>query len=104
MENKELKKHNHRKITGVVVSDKMAKTIVISVDRLKEHPRYKKRIKVSSRFKAHDDQNQAKMGDLVAIEETRPISKDKKWKLVEILKKAVTEKPESVNENSEMGS
>jgi len=71
-----------RKITGVVVSDKMTKTRVIAVSRLKKHPRYLKYQTLTTRFKAHDEKNEYHTGDKVVIEETRPLSKDKRWKIV----------------------
>jgi small subunit ribosomal protein S17 len=78
-----------RKIrTGTVISDKMDKTVVVRVQTLKEHPRYKKHIRQSTRFKAHDEQNQCKVGDRVRIMETRPISHDKRWRVVAIVEKA----------------
>jgi small subunit ribosomal protein S17 len=70
---------------GVVTSDKMDKTVVVSVETLVEHPLYKKRIKQTKKFKAHDEQNQCKTGDKVRIMETRPLSKDKRWRVVEII-------------------
>jgi small subunit ribosomal protein S17 len=73
---------------GVVTSDKMDKTIVVSVETLIEHPLYKKRVKVTKKFKAHDEQNQCKTGDKVRIMETRPLSKDKRWRVVEIIESA----------------
>lgn len=74
-----------RKITGVVVSDKMAKTRVVSVSRLKKHPRYLKYQTLTTRFKAHDEKNEYHVGDKVVIEETRPLSKDKRWRIIEKL-------------------
>jgi small subunit ribosomal protein S17 len=73
---------------GTVVSDKGDKTIVVKVDTIKAHPRYKKVVRRSKRFHAHDEQNQAKIGDVVKIIETRPISKTKNWRLAEILEVA----------------
>jgi len=73
---------------GVVTSDKMDKTVVVSVETLVEHPLYKKRIKRTKKFKAHDEQNQCKVGDKVRIMETRPLSKDKRWRVVEIIESA----------------
>lgn len=73
---------------GVVTSNKMEKTVVVSVETLIEHPLYKKRIKQTTKFKAHDEQNQCKVGDTVRIMETRPLSKDKRWRVVEILQTA----------------
>jgi small subunit ribosomal protein S17 len=72
-------KESQRKVVGVVVSDKMDKTIVVETVILKNHPKYKKQYKVSKRYKAHDEKNQFKEGDKVVIVETRPLSKDKKW-------------------------
>ena len=71
-----------RKITGVVVSDKMTKTRVIAVSSLKKHPKYLKYYKVTTRFKAHDENNEYKTGDTVVIEETRPLSREKRWKII----------------------
>lgn len=77
-----------RKLEGVVVSDKMNKTIVVKVESFKRHPLYHKIMKVSKRFKAHDEKNECKIGDVVVIEQTRPLSKEKRWKVVQILKRA----------------
>ena len=71
-----------RRLKGIVLSDKMDKTVVVGVDVLKEHPKYKKRYKSSTRYKAHDEMNQAKEGERVTIEETRPLSKGKRWRLI----------------------
>jgi small subunit ribosomal protein S17 len=73
---------------GVVVSSAMDKTIVVKVDTIKAHPKYKKVVRRSVKFKAHDPQNQANVGDVVRIEETRPLSKTKNWRLVEIVEAA----------------
>src|SRR6266542_3195155 len=73
---------------GVVVSSAMDKTIVVKVDTVKAHPRYKKVVRRSSKFHAHDEQNAAKVGDLVRIVETRPLSKTKNWRLAEVLEEA----------------
>ena len=79
---------NRKKIkTGVVVSDKMKKTIVVKVERLTKDPLYKKIIRRYKKFKAHDEDNSAKIGDMVRIIEARPLSKDKRWRLLEIVKK-----------------
>lgn len=75
------KKH----LTGLVVSDKMEKTIVVEVERIKQHPKYKKRFKVHKRYKVHDANKLAKIGDKVLIEECSPFSKEKKWKLLNVL-------------------
>lgn len=71
-----------RKLKGVVVSDKMAKTVVVSVVRLKKHPKYKKYFKVTRKFKAHDEAREYHVGDKVLIEETRPLSKEKRWRVI----------------------
>ena len=73
---------------GTVISDRMDKTIVVRVQTLKQHPRYKKTMRQSSRFKVHDEQNQCGIGDRVRIVETRPLSHDKRWRLLEIVEKA----------------
>jgi small subunit ribosomal protein S17 len=73
---------------GVVVSDAMDKTIVVKVDTIKAHPRYKKVVRRSAKFHAHDEQNQAKVGDVVLIVETRPLSKTKNWRLSEVVEAA----------------
>ncbi|NOQ97997.1 MAG: 30S ribosomal protein S17 [Calditrichae bacterium] len=78
---------NRKVRVGVVVSDKMEKTAVIAVERLVKHPVYKKFIKRTSKFKAHDAQNECQIGDLVKIMETRPLSKTKRWRVVEVLEK-----------------
>ena len=75
-----------KEMTGFVVSDKMQKTIVVQVKRLTRHPNYKRVITKATKFKVHDEKNQAKIGDKVKITETRPLSKDKRWRLVEVLK------------------
>ena len=74
---------------GKVVSDKMDKTIVVAVETTRRHPLYKKIIKVTKKYKAHDENNEAKIGDTVLIMETRPLSKDKCWRLVKVVEKAV---------------
>ncbi|AIQ49560.1 MULTISPECIES: 30S ribosomal protein S17 [Paenibacillus] len=81
---------NARKVLiGKVVSDKMDKTIVIAVETYKKHNLYHKRIKSTKKFKAHDEGNVAKIGDVVKVMETRPLSKDKRWRLVEVVEAAV---------------
>jgi len=74
-----------RSKTGRVVSDKMDKTVVVSVERLRRHPIYKRVVRLSSKFKAHDQENSAKVGDTVRIEESRPLSREKRWTVVEIV-------------------
>lgn len=83
-------RNRRKELIGRVVSDKMDKTIVVSVETYKRHPLYKKRIKYTKKYKAHDENNQAKQGDLVRIMETRPLSRHKRWRLVEIIEKSVT--------------
>lgn len=81
---------NYRKVrVGKVVSDKMDKTIVVAVEEYVKHPLYGKTMRRTAKFKAHDEANQAKTGDTVRIMETRPISKEKRWRLLEIVQKAV---------------
>lgn len=72
---------------GRVVSDKMAKTVVVEVDYLKPHPLYRKIIRKTSKFHAHDEENTCKVGDVVRIEETRPLSRTKRWRVVEIVQR-----------------
>ena len=73
---------------GMVVSDKMMKTVVVSIERRVEHPVYGKMVRRTKKLKAHDEQNEAKTGDTVRIMETRPLSKDKRWRVVEIIERA----------------
>ena len=73
---------------GLVVSDKMQKTVVVRLERRFAHPRYGKMVTRSTKVKAHDEQNEAKTGDTVRIMETRPLSKDKRWRVVEIVDRA----------------
>jgi small subunit ribosomal protein S17 len=74
---------------GIVVSDKMQKTVVVAVERLVRHPKYRKYLRRQTRFKAHDEENQCKIGDRVVIAETRPLSRDKRWRVRAILERAV---------------
>ena len=84
-----MEERNLRKTrVGLVVSDKMDKTVVVSIQDNVKHPLYKKIIKRSVKFKAHDEKNECGIGDRVMIMETRPISKDKKWLVVQIIEKA----------------
>lgn len=73
--------------TGEVVSDRMNKTVVVAVSRLTQHPMYKKTVKKITRFKAHDEENTCKLGDTVSIIESKPLSKDKRWKVMEVVKR-----------------
>ena len=80
---------NQRKVrTGVVVSDKMDKTVVVAVERSMRHPLYGKTIRKTKKFKAHDKNNECRVGDVVTIMETRPLSRDKRWRVVKIVQKA----------------
>jgi small subunit ribosomal protein S17 len=83
METRQLRKEK----TGIVVSNKMEKSIVVEVERKVKHPKYGKFVKKTSRFMAQDDKNECSEGDKVRIEETRPLSKNKCWRLVEIIEK-----------------
>ena len=84
-----MEERNLRKTrVGKVISDKMDKTIVVAVEDHVKHPLYKKIVKRTYKLKAHDEQNECKTGDTVKVMETRPLSKDKRWRLVEIMEKA----------------
>lgn len=86
---------------GIVVSNRMSKTIVVRVSRLVRHPKYTRVIKQTSSFKAHDETNSASIGDWVKIVETRPLSKEKRWRLVEIVRRASTAPPVPGTESEE---
>ena len=79
--------------TGTVVSDRMQKTIVVKIDRLVQHSVYPRTIRRSNTFKAHDEENRAKVGDVVRIMETRPLSKDKRWRLLDIVRRGSGAEP-----------
>lgn len=79
-----------RRLKGTVVSDKMERTVVVAVVTDKKHPKYHKHFKQTSKFKAHDEENKYKEGDEVVIEETRPMSKEKRWKVVGFIKEEPT--------------
>ncbi len=84
-----MQKRNSRKVRiGTVVSNKMQKSIIIAIERRVAHPIYKKYFKKTTKLMAHDEENQCKIGDVVKVMETRPLSKRKKWRLVEIVEKA----------------
>ncbi|APG24186.1 MAG: 30S ribosomal protein S17 [Syntrophotalea acetylenica] len=80
---------NRKTRVGVVISDKMDKTVVVRVDQMVKHPVYKKFIKRRVTFKAHDEENRCNIGDKVSVVETRPLSRDKRWRVREILEKNV---------------
>ena len=84
----EIERNLRKTKTGKVVSDKMDKTIVVEIIDSVQHPLYKKFIKSTTRFKAHDENNECKIGDTVEITETRPLSKDKRWRVSEIIERA----------------
>ena len=84
-----MERNRRRVLTGTVVSDKTDKTITVMVEVSKKHPLYGKRVKQTKKFAAHDEQNQAKIGDVVKIMETRPLSKTKKFRLLEIVESKV---------------
>jgi len=75
-----------KKLQGIVVSDKMTKTVVVEVERVKEHPKYKRRFKIHEKYKAHDEKGEFHVGDVVVIEETLPMSKDKHFKVIQKIK------------------
>ena len=75
--------------TGIVVSDKMDKTVVVVTHRMTRHPLYKKYIRRRVKFKAHDELNQCQTGDTVTVQETRPLSRDNRWRIVEVVPKAI---------------
>jgi small subunit ribosomal protein S17 len=79
---------NNRTIKGVVVSNKMDKTIVVRAERLVKHPVFHKYVRKHVKYKAHDEQNQSKVGDTVLIVESRPLSREKRWRMLQILEKA----------------
>ncbi|MBO9313290.1 MAG: 30S ribosomal protein S17 [Chloroflexus sp.] len=93
MEQSMMTAEQKRKTTkvGRVVSDKMDKTVVVAVDYLKPHPLYRKIIRRTKKFHAHDEHNECKVGDTVRIEETRPLSRTKRWRVVEIVKRGEEE-------------
>ncbi|MFH0856241.1 MAG: 30S ribosomal protein S17 [Candidatus Omnitrophota bacterium] len=84
-----------KEFIGVVVSDKMQKTVVVRVTQMKKHPKYSRIAKTFNKFKAHDENGMAKSGDTVMIEETRPVSKDKRFRVVKVIKK--------VNDSAQLG-
>lgn len=83
-----MERATRKTMTGIVVSDKMDKTVVVSVKSYTQHPLYKKIIKRTKKYKAHDEENTCKTGDKVKIMETRPLSKEKRWRVVQVLEKA----------------
>ena len=84
-----MERNLRKTMVGTVVSDKMDKTVVVAVETRVKHPIYQKTVKRTYKLKAHDEENKCKSGDIVKVMETRPLSKDKRWRVVEILEKAV---------------
>ena len=101
MKEKLEKKVIKRRLEGIVASDKMQKTVVVNVTRFRKHPKYLKYYKVSRRFKAHDEKGEYKTGDKVLIEEARPLSKDKRWRVVSKIANKNEGKPPEVAEEAE---
>jgi len=89
MEQKKQYQRRKKTLIGTVISDKMDKTVTVLVERITQHPIYKKFIRKRKKFKAHDEQNACKVGDKVLIVESRPLSKEKHWRVKEIIEKAV---------------
>ena len=85
---KETERGKRKVMTGTVVSDKMEKTAVVSIERLVKHPTYGKYVRRRNKFKVHDEKNECKIGDVVRFMETRPLSKDKRWRLVDFVQRA----------------
>ena len=92
-----------KKLVGVVTSDKMDKTVVVDVTRIKKHSSYLKPIKATSRFKAHDERGECKVGDKVLIIGTKPLSKTKRWRVSKVLEHAAVIEGEVIEEFSEQG-
>lgn len=103
-EGAQIKPRSKRKTrVGLVTSDRMTKTIIIKVDRLVRHPLYHRVIKQTSSFKVHDEKSQAKIGDWVKVMETRPISKDKRWRIIEVIRQASSAPPVPEQESEIVG-
>jgi len=83
-----------RKLKGTVISNKMTKTLVVRVDMLKRHPKYQKFYRVSKKFKAHDEKGEYRVGDVVILVETRPFSREKRWRVSELVKRSVVHEEE----------
>lgn len=83
-----------RQLQGTVISDKMQKTVVVKVTRVKEHPKYKRKYRFSKKYKAHDERNEYKIGDKVIIQECRPMSKEKRWRIIKKMTSNIGREPE----------
>ncbi len=90
-----------KQLKGIVVSDKMQKTVVVEVERIKEHPKYKRRYKIHKRFKAHDEKEEYKVGDRVIIEECRPLSREKRWRVIGRIQEIENKKQDAESEDKE---
>ncbi len=90
-----------KQLKGIVVSDKMQKTVVVEVERIKEHPKYKRRYKIHKRFKAHDEKEEYKVGDRVIIEECRPLSREKRWRVIGRIQEIENKKQAAESEDKE---
>lgn len=99
-EQADLKMGNKKRYIGDVISDKMDKTRVVTVGRVFSHPRYKKILKQARRLKVHDEKNECHLGDRVIIEETRPLSKDKRWRVAEIIGRSGLQAPNPANKGA----
>lgn len=86
-----------RKLKGIIISNKMQKTVVVRVDRLKKHPKYGKYFRVTQNFKTHDEKGEYKTGDQVVIQETRPLSKDKRWQVIKLVKRGSADTDEIIS-------
>ena len=91
-----------RQLQGIVISNKMLKTVVVEVERIKVHKKYKRRYKVHKNYKAHVENGEYIIGDKVILEETKPISKDKKWKVIEKISSAKSDVEEIIDEDAEI--
>ena len=90
-----------RKLEGTIISNAMQKTVVVRVDRLKKHPRYHKQYRLSKKYKAHEETGGYHIGDIVRIEETRPMSKEKRWRVTQLVRRASAVKEEKTDVNSD---
>jgi small subunit ribosomal protein S17 len=78
---------DRRTLTGTVVSDKMDKTVVVAVERLTRHPLYRRTIRRTTKYKAHDEKNECRVGDVVKLVESRPLSKEKRWRVIQVIRR-----------------
>lgn len=84
-----------KQLTGKVISNKMQKTIVVEVEKIKEHPKYKRKYRIHEKYKAHDEKKECRAGDTVIIEECRPLSKEKRWRVIKKIKSHIGEESPS---------